>query len=71
MYNTAIVNLEKQIIEAINNSRLHVGTISLILNKVNVMVKNTLDEEILREKNEIQLMENNEIENMIEVDDSI
>ena len=34
MYNTSINNLEKEIIEAINKSRLHIGTISLVLNKV-------------------------------------
>lgn len=71
MYNTSINNLEKEIIEAINKSRLHIGTISLILNKVSNMVKSTLNEELLREQQELLTEEQNKLSDMIEIDESL
>lgn len=70
MYNTSINNLEKEIIEAINKSRLHIGTVSLILNKVSNMVKATLNEELLREEQEI-LAEQNKLNDYVEIDESL
>lgn len=70
MYNTSINNLEKEIIEAINKSRLHIGTVSLILNKVSNMVKATLSEELLREEQEI-LAEQNKLNDYVEIDESL
>ena len=74
MYNTSINNLEKEIIEAINKSRLHIGTISLVLNKVSNMVKSSLNEELLREEQELlaeQQSKLNNINDMIEIDESL
>lgn len=70
MYNTSINNLEKEIIEAINKSRLHIGTVSLVLNKVSNMVKATLNEELLREEQEI-LAEQNKLNDYVEIDESL
>lgn len=70
MYNTSINNLEKEIIEAINKSRLHIGTVSLVLNKVSNMVKVTLNEELLREEQEI-LAEQNKLNDYVEIDESL
>ena len=74
MYNTSINNLEKEIIEAINKSRLHIGTVSLILNKVSNMVKNTLNEELLREEQELLAEQQSKLSNindMVEIDESL
>lgn len=71
MYNTSINNLEKEIIEAINKSRLHIGTISLVLNKISNMVKSTLNEELLKEQQEILAEEQNNLSDMIEIDESL
>jgi len=74
MYNTSINNLEKEIIEAINKSRLHIGTISLVLNKVSNMVKNTLNEELLREEQELLAEQQSKLSNindMVEIDESL
>ena len=74
MYNTSINNLEKEIIEAINKSRLHIGTISLVLNKVSNMVKNTLNEELLREEQKWLAEEQSKLSNindMVEIDESL
>lgn len=71
MYNTSINNLEKEIIEAINKSRLHIGTVSLILNKVSNMVKNTLNEELLREEQELLAEKQNKLSDMVEIDESL
>lgn len=70
MYNTSINNLEKEIIEAINKSRLHIGTVSLVLNKVSNMVKATLNEELLREEQEI-LAEQNKLNDYVEINESL
>lgn len=70
MYNTSIINLEKEIIEAINKSRLHVGTISLVLNKINTMIKSSLNEELIREEKEL-LEEQNRYSDMVEIDESL
>lgn len=74
MYNTSINNLEKEIIEAINKSRLHIGTISLVLNKVNNMVKSSLNEELLREEQELLAEQQSKLSNindMVEIDESL
>ena len=71
MYNTSINNLEKEIIEAINNSRLHIGTISLVLNKISNMVKSTLNEELLREEQELLAEQQNSFNDLVEIDESL
>lgn len=71
MYNTSINKLEKEIIESINNSRLHIGTISLVLNKISNMVKSTLNEELLKEQQEMLAEEQNNLSDMIEIDESL
>lgn len=74
MYNTSINNLEKEIIEAINKSRLHIGTISLVLNKISNMVKNSLNEELLREEQELLAEQQSKLSNindMVEIDESL
>lgn len=71
MYNTSINKLEKEIIECINNSRLHIGTISLVLNKISNMVKSTLNEELLKEQQEMLAKEQNNLSDMIEIDESL
>lgn len=74
MYNTSINNLEKEIIEAINKSRLHIGTISLVLNKVSNMVKSSLNEELLREEQELLAEQQSKLSNindMVEIDESL
>ena len=74
MYNTSINNLEKEIIEAINKSRLHIGTISLVLNKISNMVKSSLNEELLREEQELLAEKENKLSNikdMVEIDENL
>lgn len=71
MYNTSINNLEKEIIEAINKSRLHIGTISLVLNKINNMVKASLNEELLREEQELLAEQQNSFNDLVEIDKSL
>ena len=74
MYNTSINNLEKEIIEAINKSRLHIGTISLVLNKISNMVKSSLNEELLREEQELLAEQQNKLSNIndiVEIDESL
>ncbi len=68
MYNTSINNLEKEIIEAINKSRLHIGTISLVLNKISNMVKSSLNEELLREEQELLAEQQNSFNDLVEID---
>ena len=71
MYNTSINNLEKEIIEAINKSRLHIGTISLVLNKISNMVKSSLNEELLREEQELLVEQQNSFNDLVEIDESL
>lgn len=74
MYNTSINNLEKEIIEAINKSRLHIETISLVLNKISNMVKSSLNEELLREEQELLAEQQSKLSNindMVEIDESL
>lgn len=71
MYNTSINNLEKEIIEAINKSRLHIGTISLVLNKISNMVKSSLNEELLREEQELLAEQQNNFNDLVEIDESL
>lgn len=71
MYNTSINNLEKEIIEAINKSRLHIGTISLVLNKISNMVKSSLNEELLREEQELLVEQQSKLNDMVEIDESL
>ena len=71
MYNTSINNLEKEIIEAINKSRLHIGTISLVLNKISNMVKSSLNEELLKEEQELLAEQQNSFNDLVEIDESL
>ena len=71
MYNTSINNLEKEIIEAINKSRLHIGTISLVLNKISNMVKSSLNEDLLREEQELLAEQQNSFNDLVEIDESL
>lgn len=71
MYNTSINNLEKEIIEAINKSRLHIGTISLVLNKISNIVKSSLNEELLREEQELLVEQQSKLNDMVEIDESL
>lgn len=71
MYNTSINNLEKEIIEAINKSRLHIGTISLVLNKISNIVKSSLNEELLREEQELLAEQQNSFNDLVEIDESL
>ena len=71
MYNTSINNLEKEIIEAINKSRLHIGTISLVWNKISNMVKSSLNEELLREEQELLAEQQNSFNDLVEIDESL
>lgn len=71
MYNTSINNLEKEIIEAINKSRLHIGTISLVLNKISNMVKSSFNEELLREEQELLAEQQNSFNDLVEIDESL
>lgn len=71
MYNTSINNLEKEIIEAINKSRLHIGTISLVLNKISNMVKSSLNEELLREEQELLVEQQSKLNDMVEIDENL
>ena len=74
MYNTSINNLEKEIIEAINKSRLHIGTISLVLNKVSNMVKSSINQELLREEQELLSEQQSKLSNIndiVEIDESL
>lgn len=71
MYNTSINNLEKEIIEAINKSRLHIGTISLVLNKISNIVKSSLNEELLREEQELLVEQQSKLNDMVEIDENL
>ena len=71
MYNTSINNLEKEIIEAINKSRLHIGTISLVLNKISNMVKSSLNAQLLREEQELLAEQQNSFNDLVEIDESL
>ena len=73
MYNKTIVELEENIIQAINNSRLHIGTIALVMDKINTMVKQSFDEQVKKEQAELESNNNanNSVSNMIEIDDSL
>lgn len=73
MYNKTIVELEENIIQAINNSRLHIGTIALVMDKINTMVKQSFDEQVKKEQAELESNNNanNSVSDMIEIDDSL
>lgn len=73
MYNNTIVELEENIIQAINNSRLHIGTIALVMDKINTMVKQSFDEQVKKERKELESKNNanNDISDMIEIDNSL
>ena len=75
MYNNTIVELEKNIIQAINNSGLHIGTIALVMDKINTMVKQSFDEQVKKEKEQAELESknnaNNDMSDMIEIDNSL
>ena len=73
MYNNTIVQLEEQIIQAINHSGLHIGTIALVMDKINTMVKQSFDEQVKKERKELESKNNanNDISDMIEIDNSL
>lgn len=72
MYNNTILQLEENIIKAINNSELHIGTIALVMDKVNNMVKQTFEEQVKKERKELESNNiNNTTSDLIEIDDSL
>lgn len=75
MYNNIIVQLEEQIIQAINNSGLHIGTVALVVDKINAMVQQSFKEQVKKEKEQAELESNNNANNamsdMIEIDNSL
>ena len=73
MYNNTIVELEENIIQAINNSGLHIGTIALVMDKINTMVKKSFDEQVKKERKELESKNNanNDMSDMIEIDNSL
>ena len=73
MYNNTIVQLEEQIIQAINHSGLHIGTVALVVDKINTMVKQSFDEQVKKERKELESKNNanNDMSDMIEIDNSL
>ena len=72
MYNNTILQLEENIIKAINNSELHIGTIALVMDKVNNMVKQAFEEQAKKERKELESNNtNNTTSDLIEIDDSL
>ena len=72
MYNNTILQLEENIIKAINNSELHIGTIALVMDKVNNMVKQAFEEQAKKERKELEANNtNNTTSDLIEIDDSL
>ena len=73
MYNNTIVQLEENIIQAINNSGLHIGTVALVRDKINTMVKQSFDEQVKKERKELESKNNanNDMRDMIEIDNSL
>ena len=73
MYNNTIVQLEENIIQAINNSGLHIGTVALVMDKINTMVKQSFDEQVKKERKELESKNNanNDMSDMIEIDNSL
>ena len=73
MYNNTIIELEENIIQAINNSGLHIGTIALVMDKINTMVKKSFDEQVKKERKELESKNNanNDMSDMIEIDNSL
>ena len=54
MYNTKTIELEKQIIDAINDSNIHICTVKYILEKILRMTNDTLASEIKKEKEALE-----------------
>lgn len=52
--NLNVVELEKKIIDTINESNVNFATISLILDKLNKEVKRSLEEALIKEKEYIE-----------------
>lgn len=50
MYNKKTVEMEKQLIDIINESGLHIATVKLIVDKIARMVNDTLQSEIKKEE---------------------
>lgn len=50
MYNTRTVQLEKDIIDLINNANIHISTAKLVVDKVARMINDTLQDELKKEK---------------------
>ena len=75
MYNNTIVQLEEKIIQAINHSGLHIGTVALVVDKINTMVQQSFKEQVKKEKEQTELESNNNANNamsdMIEIDNSL
>lgn len=73
MYNNTIVQLEEKIIQAINSSGLHIGTVALVVDKINIMVKQSFNEQVKKEQEELESRNNvdNAMNDMIEIDNSL
>lgn len=73
MYNNTIVQLEEKIIQAINSSGLHIGTVALVVDKINTMVKQSFNEQVKKEQEELESRNNvdNAMNDMIEIDNSL
>lgn len=50
MYNTRTVQLEKDIIDLINNANIHISTAKLVVDKVARLINDTLQDELKKEK---------------------
>lgn len=50
MYNTRTVQLEKDIIDLVNNANIHISTAKLVVDKVARMINDTLQDELKKEK---------------------
>ena len=66
MYNIIVVKLEKELINKINSSGLHIATIKLILEKLLRMVNDALEEDLRKESTKQESL--NEI---MEIDESL
>lgn len=58
MYNTKVVELEKDMIELLNNANVHLATAKLVVDKVGRMINDALLQELKKEKEE-ELEKNN------------
>ena len=73
MYNNTIVQLEEKIIQAINHSGLHIGTVALVVDKINTMFQQSFKEQVKKEQAELESNNNanNAMNDMVEIDNSL